>query len=194
MGSGYEPDTKDLFGNDLTTYEIMGRKGKAGIEKIFDQQLRGVDGGEIWRVNPDGTRYEQIEKKISRKGESIILSLDAELQEIAESSISAMIEKVASLRRLPDLDWRKTILRRTNQALSGSNEKKVTANLLLSAFVDAPYPLDGSQASTVAGFQGTVKDADQLLEELYARGVLSKPDLTINRYESTATPRSCCPD
>jgi cell division protein FtsI/penicillin-binding protein 2 len=188
VGSGYEPDTKDLFGNDLTTYEIMGRKGKAGIEKIFDQQLRGVDGGEIWRVNPDGTRYEQIEKKISRKGESIILSLDAELQEIAESSISAMIEKVASLRRLPDLDWRKTILRRTNQALSGSNEKKVTANLLLSAFVDAPYPLDGSQASTVAGFQGTVKDADQLLEELYARGVLSKPDLTINRYELAPPP------
>ena len=92
------------------------------------------------------------------------------------------------MRRLPDLDWRKTILRRTNQALSGSNEKKVTANLLLSAFVDAPYPLDGSQASTVAGFQGTVKDADQLLEELYARGVLSKPDLTINRYELAPPP------
>ena len=69
VGSGYESNTKDLFGNDLTTFEVRGRKGKAGIEKVFDEKLRGEDGGEIWRVNPDGTRYEQIERKISKKGE-----------------------------------------------------------------------------------------------------------------------------
>ena len=170
VGSGYESNTKDLFGNDLTTFEVRGRKGKAVIEKVFDEKLRGEDGGEIWRVNPDGTRYEQIERKISKKGENVILSLDAELQKVAEISITEMVEKVANLRRLPDQDWRKTILRRTNQALAGSNEKKVSAQLLLSAFVDAPYPLGGAQASTVAGFQGTAEDAQKLLETLYAKG------------------------
>ena len=102
--------------------------------------------------------------------------MDAELQKVAEISITEMVEKVANLRRLPDQDWRKTILRRTNQALAGSNEKKVSAQLLLSAFVDAPYPLGGAQASTVAGFQGTAEDAQKLLETLYAKGVLSKPE------------------
>ena len=109
-------------------------------------------------------------KKNLKKGENVILSLDAELQKVAEISITEMVEKVANLRRLPDQDWRKTILRRTNQALAGSNEKKVSAQLLLSAFVDAPYPLGGVQASTVAGFQGTAEDAQKLLETLYAKG------------------------
>ena len=188
VGSGYESNTKDLFGNDLTTFEVRGRKGKAGIEKVFDEKLRGEDGGEIWRVNPDGTRYEQIERKISKKGENVILSLDAELQKVAEISITEMVEKVANLRRLPDQDWRKTILRRTNQALAGSNEKKVSAQLLLSAFVDAPYPLGGAQASTVAGFQGTAEDAQKLLETLYAKGVLSKPDEDLDLYELAPPP------
>ena len=94
----------------------------------------------------DGTRYDQIEKKISEKGNNIHISIDADLQRIAEDSIDKMVLSVAKSRSLPDKDWRKTILRRTNQALLGSNEKKVTAQLLLSAFVDAPFPLDGKQA------------------------------------------------
>ena len=126
--------------------------------------MRGIDGGEIWRVNPDGTRYDQIEKKISEKGNNIQISIDAELQRIAEDSIDKMVLFCCKIENLPDKDWRKTILRRTNQALLGSNEKKVTAQLLLSAFVDAPFPLDGIQASTVAGFQGTPTDAQKLLK------------------------------
>ena len=154
VGSGYEANPKGLSGDDLATYEIKGRKGKAGLEKVFDNQLRGVDGGEIWRVNPDGSRYDRIERKVSEKGKNLHISIDADLQKIAEDSIDKMVLSVANSRILPDSDWRKTILRRTNQALLGSNEKKVTAQLLLSAFLDAPFPLDGKQASTVAGFQG----------------------------------------
>ena len=64
VGSGYEPDPKNLSGADLATFEIKGRKGKAGIEKAFDEILRGTDGGDIWRVNPMGYRFERIEKTI----------------------------------------------------------------------------------------------------------------------------------
>lgn len=188
VGSGYQAKTDDLSGNDLATFEIKGRKGKSGLEKVFDDHLRGIDGGEIWRVNPDGTRYDQIEKKVSKRGKSLTISLDAELQRIAEDSIQEMVTNVSKVRILPDQDWRKTILRRTNQALIGSNEKKVSAQLLLSAFVDAPFPLDGNQASTVAGFQGTPKDADRLLKMLYAKGVLSKPNIEIDQYELAPPP------
>ena len=189
VGSGYEANPKGLSGDDLATYEIKGRKGKAGLEKVFDNQLRGVDGGEIWRVNPDGSRYDRIERKVSEKGKNLHISIDADLQKIAEDSIDKMVLSVANSRILPDSDWRKTILRRTNQALIGSNEKKVTAQLLLSAFLDAPFPLDGKQASTVAGFQGTSNDAERLLNILYARGVLSKTNPKVDAFELAPPPR-----
>ena len=63
VGSGYEANPVGMSGSDLATFEIKGRKGKAGLEKIFDEHLRGIDGGEIWRVNPDGTRYDLVDKK-----------------------------------------------------------------------------------------------------------------------------------
>ena len=172
-----------MSGSDLSTFEVKGRTGKAGIEKEFDEILRGIDGGDIWRVNPLGYRFERMEKKASQKGQTIQLSIDLELQEIAEKSLSEMVQKVGSKRILPDKDWRRTIERRTKKALQeGNRETEVRADLLISAFVDAPFPLNGKQASTVAGFKGNEQDADRLLGRLYAEGVLSKPDEEKNEY------------
>ncbi|MEC8043605.1 MAG: penicillin-binding transpeptidase domain-containing protein [Verrucomicrobiota bacterium] len=174
VGSGYEADPKGLSGEDLATFEIKGRKGKAGIEKQFDQHLRGNDGGDIWRVNPMGSRFELIERKASTKGKTLRLSLDQDLQEIAERSLEKMIDNVAARRILPDANWEKTILRRTRKALSGSREKELNPDLLISSFVDSPFPLNGKIASTVAGFQGTPEDATRLLRLLYSKGVLDR--------------------
>ena len=116
VGSGYESNSSGLTGSELATFEIKGRTGKAGIEKAFDEELRGKDGSDIWRVNPLGYRYERVKQSSSRKGNSINLSLDRDLQEVAELSLSKMISKVASNRVLPDTDWRKTIERRTKKS------------------------------------------------------------------------------
>ena len=188
VGSGYQANPVGMSGSDLATFEIKGRKGKAGLEKVYDEHLRGVDGGEIWRVNPDGTRYDLVDKKISERGQSLTISLDSDLQKVAELSIEKMVDLVGQSRILPDNDWRKTILRRTNQALIGSNENKVSAQLLLSAFKDAPFPLDGVQASTVAGFQGTPSDAQKLLNLLFAKGVLAKSNHQKEKFELAPPP------
>ena len=176
VGSGYQAKDSNLSGSDLATFEVKGRTGKAGVEKKFDETLRGEDGSDIWRVNPMGYRFERMEKKASQKGKSVQLSLDQDLQNIAEKSLYKMVQKVASNRVLPDEDWQKTIERRTKKALQGNHETEVRAELLISAFVDAPFPLSGKQASTVAGFKGTQNDANRLLRRLYAEGVLSKPN------------------
>ena len=103
-----------------------------------------------------------------------------------------MVKSVSNHRILPDENWRKTILRRTNQALKDSSEKRVTAQLLLSSFIDAPYPL-GEQASTVAGFEGTSEDATKLLNQLFAKGVLAKPNPEKDLFElSPPLPTWCC--
>ena len=174
VGSGYESDPRGLSGEDLATFEIKGRTGKAGIEKKFDHHLRGSDGGDIWRVNPMGSRYEVVEKKPSEKGKEVKLTLDADIQKIAESSLQKMSKRVESHRILPDLDWKKTIERRTRKELIDSNEIDLSPELLLTAFTDAPFPLGGEEAYTVAGFGGTQEDANKLLRILYSKGVLAK--------------------
>ena len=174
VGSGYEANLDSLAGADLATFELQGRTGKAGVEKAFDHQLRGKDGADIWIVNPMGSRFERVQRQASEKGKSVHLTLDLDLQKVAEQSIDRMVTKVASQRILPDRDWARTLERRTSRALLGTNETEVRAELLLSAFKDAPFPLTGKQASTVAGFKGTEEDAQRLLRRLYSQGVLQR--------------------
>ena len=182
VGSGYEANAEGLSGKDLSTFEIKGKKGKAGIEKFFDDKLRGKDGGDIWRINPIGLRFDQVEKTLSEKGKSIQLSIDIDLQQTAESSLHRMSERVSAHRILPDSNWKKTIEKRTLKELINTNENELRPELLLSAFKDAPFPLNGKEASTVAGFNGTEKDANDLLRLLYSKGVLEK-DISNNlRY------------
>ena len=134
-------DTEDLEGSDLTLFNFRGRTGKAGLEKTFDHILRGEDGYDIWIVNPMGSRFERIDRKAAQKGKSVQLSLDRDLQKIAEDSIERMVRTVAKRRILPDSNWEKTIKRRTEKALTGSDETEVRAELLIGAFKDAPFPL-----------------------------------------------------
>ena len=119
-----------------------------------------------------GLRFDRIEKKASQKGKSIELTIDIDIQKVAESSLSAMSKRVAAHRILPDANWNKTITNRTRQVLISTNENELSQELLLSAFKDAPFPLSGDEASTVAGFKGTQKDAEKLLRLLYSKGCL----------------------
>ena len=65
VGSGYKADADGLAGKDLGTFEIKGKKGKEGIEVYFDSLLRGKDGVDIWRINPGGLRFDQVESPLS---------------------------------------------------------------------------------------------------------------------------------
>ena len=89
-----DPDTAlSLPGEDLTTFSFKGKVGKAGVERYFDDSLRGTSGGEIYRVDPSGFLHELIEARAPSKGDDLYLSLDIELQRIAESIIG---DKVGS--------------------------------------------------------------------------------------------------
>ena len=61
-------------------------------------------------------------------------------------------------------------------------------------FCGCSLSIGGAQASTVAGFQGTAEDAQKLLETLYAKGVLSKPNEDLDLYElaPSYSSRSSC--
>ncbi|MAS79064.1 MAG: hypothetical protein CMI25_01445, partial [Opitutae bacterium] len=182
VGSGYKADADGLAGKGLGTFEIKGKKGKEGIEVYFDSLLRGKDGVDIWRINPGGLRFDQVERIAAKKGSTVQLSIDSDLQSTAEKALQKMSGRVRNHRILPDADWINTIEKRTRKELVKANEKALSPDLLLNSFKDAPFPLNGRQASTVAGFKGTVEDAERLLRLLYVRGVLAKPKPEADEY------------
>ncbi len=59
--------------------------GKSGIEKTFEEELRGKKGWEEVEVNTYGRVVDIIERKDPEIGKSIYLSIDKDLQEFAES-------------------------------------------------------------------------------------------------------------
>lgn len=54
--------------------------GKSGLEKIYEERLRAINGAEIYIVNSDGNKIKTIAKKEAKNGENIKLTIDSNLQ------------------------------------------------------------------------------------------------------------------
>src|SRR4029079_8437356 len=57
--------------------------GKDGLEKSFENMLRGQPGGQRVEVTARGKRVTELEPKPDRSGQSVQLTIDAGLQEYA---------------------------------------------------------------------------------------------------------------
>ena len=60
-------------------------QGKFGVERSFDARLAGVAGGRLIRVDASGFKYNEVAEREPQIGEDIRLTLDARLQELAET-------------------------------------------------------------------------------------------------------------
>ncbi|MBE7047798.1 MAG: penicillin-binding protein A [Ruminococcaceae bacterium] len=88
----YAELSKDNYGmNDFL--------GKQGVEKAFEQYLRGTDGtNSIERKIKEG-ETELVYSRDPVPGSSVILTLDMDLQRVAEESLERNIQKIASTAR-----------------------------------------------------------------------------------------------
>ena len=68
-------------------YSINSRLGKSGIEKTFENELRGKVGYRTVEVDVHGKEVRELEKVLPSKAKNIFLSLDQELQELARKSL-----------------------------------------------------------------------------------------------------------
>tara|TARA_B100001248_G_scaffold262589_1_gene259754 strand:- start:55375 stop:57243 length:1869 start_codon:yes stop_codon:yes gene_type:complete len=84
-------------GEELTTFSLKGKQGKAGLERSFEEYLQGESGGQIWRVDPAGFQYECVEQKNPTQGEDLICSLDIDLQRAAEQAIRGKTGAVVAI-------------------------------------------------------------------------------------------------
>ncbi|MGL5330876.1 MAG: penicillin-binding transpeptidase domain-containing protein, partial [Peptostreptococcaceae bacterium] len=66
--------------------------GVAGIEKSYEDKLRGTDGYKKVQVDALGKISKEIEVKEPKSGDTVYLSIDKDLQEVAEDSLKRTLD------------------------------------------------------------------------------------------------------
>lgn len=66
--------------------------GKAGLEKVFDRELRGVDGGGQVEVDVTGRPVQVLGKKEPSPGNNMVLTIDQRIQKAAETAIDEQLK------------------------------------------------------------------------------------------------------
>ena len=65
--------------------------GKYGLEKVFDKELRGVDGGSRMEVDVSGRPVQLLGKTEPQPGYNIILTIDYRIQKAAEEAVEEQL-------------------------------------------------------------------------------------------------------
>jgi len=85
--------------SELKTMKAEGYKdnavvGKFGLEQVWDKEIRGVDGGTEEEVDSDGRPVKIIGTKAPVLGNSLVLTIDGEIQKVAEKAIDEQLDYV----------------------------------------------------------------------------------------------------
>lgn len=68
--------------------------GRSGLESMYDDVLRGVDGGKQLEVDATGRPVEGVERKNTIPGSDIHLTIDVNLQKAAEEAVRNQIDQL----------------------------------------------------------------------------------------------------
>ena len=79
---------------DTHEYETNDKVGQTGIEKVFEEYLRGEDGVKQIDMNVDGSITGEYTAQEAIGGASIALTIDENLQRVTEQSLAFNVEKI----------------------------------------------------------------------------------------------------
>lgn len=71
---------EDIEANSGKGYTSTSKIGKSGLEKVYEDRLKGTNGAEIYIVDSSDAKKETIIKTEAKDGENIKLTIDAEVQ------------------------------------------------------------------------------------------------------------------
>ncbi len=77
----------ELAAKKAAGYKTGAIVGKSGLEKVYDKELRGVDGGEQIEVDVNGHPQQLLGKKQAVPGNDLVLTIDAKIQKTAEQAM-----------------------------------------------------------------------------------------------------------
>lgn len=75
-------------------YSLNDIIGKTGIEKAFEEDLRGKKGFVQVQIDSNGKLIDTIKRETSKTGKTIYLTIDSKLQEIAEQSLEKTLKTI----------------------------------------------------------------------------------------------------
>lgn len=73
-------------------YAASSMIGKEGIERVYESVLKGQDGTQIVRVDKNGNYVETLQEIPAEKGRDIYLTIDSDLQKVAEDALERNIK------------------------------------------------------------------------------------------------------
>ena len=75
-------------------YDIDDIIGKTGIEYLFEDYLKGTDGEKQVEMSVDGTITGEYVTKNAIAGSDVVLTIDANLQQVTETALANCVEKI----------------------------------------------------------------------------------------------------
>lgn len=97
LGYVGEIDAETMKARQSQEYHFGDLIGKAGIESVYESQLRGQQGGQQVEVNGVGQIIKKLADKPAQPGQEIQLTLDLELQKAAEVALGDRIGAIVAL-------------------------------------------------------------------------------------------------
>ncbi|RJQ05186.1 MAG: penicillin-binding protein 2 [Bacillota bacterium] len=94
LGYVSEISPSELEAMAWSDYEAGDVIGKAGLERRYDKELRGVDGGQQVEVDSTGHPVKVLGEIPAEMGHGLVLTIDAELQRVAEEFYDKWTERV----------------------------------------------------------------------------------------------------
>lgn len=79
---------------DSYDYKNTDKVGQTGIEKVFEQYLRGTDGVKQIDMSVDGTVTGEYISQEAIGGSNVVLTIDANLQQVAEDALERNVMKI----------------------------------------------------------------------------------------------------
>ena len=93
--------------------------GKDGVEKVYEEQLKGCDGVTRFRVDASGNVEDVISDSKAEKGQDLTLTIDARLQKVTEDALEQAVVK-ASEGGTFESDYGEVIMSYAENAASGA--------------------------------------------------------------------------
>ncbi|MDR0936414.1 MAG: penicillin-binding protein [Oscillospiraceae bacterium] len=87
-------DSAEIIKYSEFGYPMNALVGKDGLEKAFEAELHGEDGARTITRNEEGAITGVLETKEPKPGNNVMLTIDIELQQIAELELASAIEAV----------------------------------------------------------------------------------------------------
>jgi penicillin-binding protein 2 len=69
-------------------YRLSSRIGKEGIERTFEEDLRGVEGEVVLEVDATGVPIRELSRREPVQGHDVVLSMDLDVQRVAEAALA----------------------------------------------------------------------------------------------------------